>query len=198
LNQSGKQRIVGVVVLLALALVLLPIIFDGQGSYQGAVTSRIPDVPNIPLLEEPIQTRPVVIANTDAININTRNPSAAKAVNEEPAQADQKDNFEVLVSTSEPVFIREAPNLTATGLPAGWSVRLGSFSNSENATNLVQKLRAGGYKAYTRSIQSEEGTLIGVFVGPWIDRPRVNEYQRQLQEQFQLAGIVVRYELEQL
>lgn len=198
MNQSGKQRIVGVVVLLALALVLLPIIFDGQGSYQGAVTSRIPDVPNIPLLEEPIQTRPLVIANTDAININTRNPPAAKAVNEEPAQADQKDNFEVLVSTSEPVFIREAPNLTATGLPAGWSVRLGSFSNSENATNLVQKLRAGGYKAYTRSIQSEEGALIGVFVGPWIDRPRVNEYQRQLQEQFQLAGIVVRYELEQL
>ena len=68
MNQSTKQRIVGTVVLLALALIFLPIIFDGQGSYQGTVISRIPDVPNIPVLEMPIQIRPVVIANTDAIN----------------------------------------------------------------------------------------------------------------------------------
>ena len=77
-------------------------------------------------------------------------------------------------------------------------MRLGSFSNSENATTLVQKLQAAGYKAYTRRIQSEEDVLTGVFVGPWIDRSRINEYQQQLQEQFQLAGIVVRYEVEQL
>jgi DedD protein len=204
LNQSAKQRIVGAVVLLTLALIFLPIIFDGQGSYQGTVTSRIPDVPNIPILEIPIQTRPVVIANTDAINAN--NPAAgdsslattAEAVIEEPAQADQSDDFEVMINASEPVFIREVPNLSATGLPEGWSVRLGSFSNSENATSLVQKLQAAGYKAYTRRVQSEEDVLTRVFVGPWIDTSRINEYQKQLQEQFQLAGIVVRYEVEQL
>lgn len=204
MNQSAKQRIVGAVVLLTLALIFLPIIFDGQGSYQGTVTSRIPDVPNIPILEIPIQTRPMVIANTDAINAN--NPTAgdsslattAEAVIEEPAQADQSDDFEVMINASEPVFIREVPNLSATGLPEGWSVRLGSFSNSENATSLVQKLQAAGYKAYTRRIQSEENVLTRVFVGPWIDTSRINEYQKQLQEQFQLAGIVVRYEVEQL
>ena len=204
MNQSAKQRIVGIVVLLTLALIFLPIIFDGQGSYQGTVISRIPDVPNIPVLEMPIQIRPVVIANTDAINAT--NPAAGdsslatteEAVIEESTQADQNDDFEVMISTSEPVFIREVPNLSATGLPEGWSVRLGSFSNSENATTLVQKLQAAGYKAYTRRIQSEEDVLTGVFVGPWIDRSRINEYQQQLQEQFQLAGIVVRYEVEQL
>lgn len=204
MNQSAKQRIVGAVVLLTLALIFLPIIFDGQGSYQGTVTSRIPDVPNIPILEIPIQTRPVVIANTDAINANnlaagdSSLATTAEAVIEEPAQADQSDDFEVMINTSEPVFIREVPNLSATGLPEGWSVRLGSFSNSENATSLVQKLQAAGYKAYTRRIQSEEDVLTRVFVGPWIDTSRINEYQQQLQEQFQLAGIVVRYEVEQL
>jgi DedD protein len=204
LNQSTKQRIVGTVVLLALALIFLPIIFDGQGSYQGTVISRIPDVPNIPVLEMPIQIRPVVIANTDAINAT--NPATGdsglaitvEAVIQESTQADQNDDFEVTISTSEPVFIREAPNLSATGLPEGWSVRLGSFSNSENATTLVQKLQDAGYKAYTRNIQSTEDVLIGVFVGPWIDRSRLDEYQQQLQEQFELAGIVVRYEVEQL
>jgi cell division septation protein DedD len=32
-------------------------------------------------------------------------------------------------------------------------------------------------------------------VGPWVDRLQVNEYQQELQAQFQLAGIVVPYEI---
>jgi len=31
-----------------------------------------------------------------------------------------------------------------------------------------------------------------------LDRCQVNEYQRELQEEFSLAGLVVRYELERL
>jgi len=52
LNQGTKQRIVGTVVLLTLAFIFLPIVFDGQGSYEPAMTSRIPDrgpaAPNLP------------------------------------------------------------------------------------------------------------------------------------------------------
>ena len=61
MNQGAKQRIVGTVVLLALALIFLPIIFDGQGSYEAPVTSRIPDTPIISILPEPVQSRPVIV-----------------------------------------------------------------------------------------------------------------------------------------
>ena len=47
MNQGAKQRIVGTVALLALALIFLPIIFDGEGSYQVPVSSRIPETPII-------------------------------------------------------------------------------------------------------------------------------------------------------
>ena len=43
LQQNTKQRIVGTVVLLACCLIFLPIVFDGEGSYEPALTSRIPD-----------------------------------------------------------------------------------------------------------------------------------------------------------
>ena len=46
-------------------MIFLPIVFDGEGSYEPALTSRIPDPPQITILPEPKQTRPVIIADSD-------------------------------------------------------------------------------------------------------------------------------------
>lgn len=212
MQQSTKQRIVGTVVLLALALIFLPIIFDGQGSYQTPISSRIPDPPVVPVLAEPIPTRPVIIADSleepeveveAADQEETEQPDSNEAVagvdtgspaiTPDGVGVDEDNGVEVV--TSQPAFSREVPQLGSDGLPEGWSVRLGSFSDSDNAANLLRRLQEAGYRAYTRIIPSDRGDLTGVFVGPWVDRIQVNEYQRELQTQFQLAGIVVPYEL---
>jgi DedD protein len=204
LNQGAKQRIVGTVVLLALALIFLPIIFDGEGSYQAPVSSRIPDTPIISILPEPTQSRPVIIGNVETIE-----PEVAATVSlieevielvEEPSVviATAESVRDVEITESAPVFSREVMQLSDAGLPQGWVVRLGSFSDSENASNLVTRLQDAGYKAYSRVMRSSQEALTGVFVGPWLDRGQVNEYQQKLQEEFSLAGLVVRYELESL
>ena len=56
--------------LLALALIFLPIIFDGQGSYQSPLSSRIPAPPLISILPEPVAARPVIIADTEASEVS--------------------------------------------------------------------------------------------------------------------------------
>ena len=204
MNQGAKQRIVGTAVLLALALIFLPIIFDGEGSYQAPVSSRIPEAPIISILPEPTQSRPVIVGNVDTIE-----PKAPETVSlieevaelvEEPsaAIATQETVNDVEITESGPIFSREVPQLSDAGLPQGWVVRLGSFSDSENASNLVTRLQDAGYKAYSRVMRSSQEALTGVFVGPWLDRGQVNEYQQKLQEEFNLAGLVVRYELERL
>ena len=204
MNQGAKQRIVGTVVLLALALIFLPIIFDGEGSYQAPVSSRIPDTPIISILPEPTQSRPVIIGNVETIE-----PEVAATVSlieevtelvEEPSVviATAESVRDVEITESAPVFSREVMQLSDAGLPQGWVVRLGSFSDSENARNLVTRLQDAGYKAYSRVMRSSQEALTGVFVGPWLDRGQVNEYQQKLQEEFSLVGLVVRYELERL
>lgn len=211
MNQGAKQRIVGTVVLLALALIFLPIVFDGQGSYEVSVSSRIPEAPVISILPEPTQSRPVIAGG--AIG---GDPSAATTVSvgADPVDAveDEAASVEVAAATpatetaapaveiteSQPIFSRAVPELNEAGLPQGWVVRLGSFSDRDNANTLVARLQNAGYKAYLRSLPSNQGALTGVFVGPWLDRALVNEYQRKLQEEFSLAGMVVRYELERL
>lgn len=205
MNQGAKQRIVGTVVLLALALIFLPIIFDGQGSYQVPVSSRIPETPVISLLPEPMPSRPVIVGNVETLEedepevITEESPIEELAESEKaPVVVEQEPASEVEVTESTAVFTREAPQLSDAGLPQGWVVRLGSFSDSENASKLVARLQGAGYKAYSRPMRSDRGALTGVFVGPWLDRGQVNEYQKKLQEEFSLAGLVVRYELESL
>lgn len=203
MNQGAKQRIVGTVVLLALALIFLPIIFDGQGSYQAPVSSRIPATPIISILPEPIQSRPVIVGDVETLEADELEVATTASVIErveEPAVviATEEPVSDVEITESTAIFSREVPQLSDAGLPQGWVVRLGSFSDSENASNLVKRLQDAGYKAYSRSMRSDQGALTGVFVGPWLDRGQVNEYQQKLQEEFSLAGLVVRYELESL
>jgi len=203
LNQGAKQRIVGTAVLLALALIFLPIIFDGEGSYQAPVSSRIPEAPIISILPEPTQSRPIIVGNVETIEPDA---SAAVSLIEEVAELVEEPSVAIATQetvndaeiTDAPIFSREVPQLSDAGLPQGWVVRLGSFSDSENASNLVTRLQDAGYKAYSRVMRSSQEALTGVFVGPWLDRGQVNEYQQKLQEEFNLAGLVVRYELERL
>ena len=205
MKEATKQRIVGTVVLLALGLIFLPIIFDGQGSYQVPVTSRIPDPPAVPILPEPEVERPQILAEREVspdapsnINAEVEPVTDGQAVadgNTDPASEVEQG---VEVVESEPDFERDAPQFAADGLPEGWVVRLGTFANSSNASNLVSRLQDSGYKAYSRNVVNDQGSLTAVFVGPWLQRDQVEQYQRQLQEQFQLSGMIVRYEIEPL
>jgi len=209
LQQNTKQRIVGTVVLLACCLIFLPIVFDGEGSYEPALTSRIPDPPQITILPEPQQTRPVIIADSDVPAVpppetEADQPASAEQISDSDAEiastiAQETTAAGPEVSESVPAYTRQdetLPQLGEDGLPSGWSVRLGLFSHADNAAILLERLQEAGYRAYMREIESDEGLLRGVFVGPWLDRQLSAGYQSSLQEEFQLAGIVVPYEME--
>ena len=209
MQQNTKQRIVGTVVLLACCLIFLPIVFDGEGSYEPALTSRIPDPPQITILPEPQQTRPVIIADSDVPAVpppetEADQPASAEQISDSDAEIASTIAQETAaagpeVSETVPAYTRQdetLPQLGEDGLPSGWSVRLGLFSNADNAAILLERLQEAGYRAYMREIESDEGLLRGVFVGPWLDRQLSAGYQSSLQEEFQLAGIVVPYEME--
>ena len=197
MNQGTKQRIVGTVVLLTLAFIFLPIVFDGQGSYEPAMTSRIPDSPQVSILPEPVQSRPIIIAETER-EAELASPASNDAAGAEVPIAVEAAPESVGVTTSEPVFSREVPQLDRAGLPQAWVVQLASFADVENARNLLARLQSAGYKAYIRSVVGDQGGRSRVLVGPWVVRARADETQTELQAQFQLAGMVVAYELLQL
>ncbi|MFM1897261.1 MAG: hypothetical protein RLZZ385_2335 [Pseudomonadota bacterium] len=218
MNQNTKQRIVGTLVLLAVALIFLPIIFDGEGSYQRPVSSRIPEPPVIAPMAQANPSRPIlenppppvaapledvvpddvvdgVVIEPDIVSLDNDvaaapEPAAARLAVEDPVEP---------TATVEPAGVAEPVlQLDAQGLPQGWSVRLGSFSDGRNAQALLQRLLDKGYKAYTRQIVTQQGELTAVFVGPQLDRGAVDELRARLRDEFQLNGMVVRFEVESL
>ncbi|MEX0901744.1 MAG: SPOR domain-containing protein [Pseudohongiellaceae bacterium] len=206
MNQGTKQRVVGSIVLVAIAMIFLPVFLDGEGSYTPTLSSRIPEPPVIPLMPDPVQERSVF----------TPEPAASRTMQEIPVATDQTDNSigdaiatgepgtgtnspadNVTVPTNDVPEITDEPQLDAAGLPVGWSVRLGSFSSATNAANLLQRLTDSGYKAYTRELTGNQDTLTAVYVGPRIDRTAIEELKSRLLEEFQLNGMVVRFEVDQ-
>ncbi len=215
MDQNTKQRIVGSLVIVAAAGILLSALFDGQGSYDLPLESRIPQPVAFPKPPSIVPDRPVVIADTDAIRLDTSSttPLQIEAPIVEPAvtaggtAAIASDSSAISASVNEQPPVAtvtvataqiEPPKLDSVGLPEGWSVRLGSFSSQANARSLVERLQERGHRAYTRAVTSDQGTLTAVFVGPGVDRAAVQQLQRQLFDEFQLSGIVVRYEIEEL
>ena len=176
---NKKQRIVGTIVLMALVGVLFPVIFDGGDTFQAELESRIPPEPQFSLLPEPNPTRPVIIADADT-------DSGA-----EEGQSEISENDGQIISQSE----EDEADLDLSPMLSGWSIRLGSFAEKQNAINLVERLHESEYKAYTREFNNSAGELVSVFVGPWIDKSIAEDYLSELEDKFRLAGDIVRYEV---
>lgn len=77
---------------------------------------------------------------------------------------------------------------TVVSSPAGWVVQLGSFKYQKNVQQLVDELTNAGYIVYTRPIETSAGTLTKVFVGPELDKRKLEDSLSHLQEITKLKG----------
>ncbi len=193
-----KQRLVGALVLLALAVLLLPLLFSGQGRIPDA---RITDIPEAPFVraEPAVETPPELGTEQNRIDQifgladgrvdNSRAPLPARdSGGEEPAGDSAASD-----SDSGPDVAEFA--VDDSGEVEAWSVQLGSFRNGDNARRLLERLRDSGYQAYTReSVLSDGSALVQVMVGPGDDIEQMRTLRTELAEAFDVAPLVVRFQ----
>jgi DedD protein len=199
LSIGRKRRVVGTIVLLALALIILPQLFDGEGSYQPQVQSRIPERPIITLLPEPQQVRPVMVgesqspsANAEAENIELTESAVSNNASD-PAEVNSAASVTNLSTDTD-----SRPTLNAAGLPDGWVVQLGTFGDLDNASKLLTDLLAKGYKAYERRSLRDEREMSTILVGPVIVRAEAERLLAELATALDLKPLIKRYEREVL
>ncbi len=87
-------------------------------------------------------------------------------------------------------------SLDANGLPIGWSLQVGSFSQLENATTFKQRLRDTGFSTYVTEAEIGTGTSYRVMVGPMLHRGKLEELSDQIETSFDVKGRIVRYRVE--
>ncbi len=203
-DKGLMQRIVGALVLVALAVIFVPMLFNREDANQQIAVDApaMPEAPAAPAIEmQPVEVpEPEVEPIPEKFEIIEEGPVA-----EPDAPAAPIDPAPVLVepeSESEPATVQMQPatreatkekRLDTANLPVSWSVQLASLSNRENAEKLQKTLRSQGYNAYIRTADG----MNRVFVGPLVERAEANRLRDQLQRQQKLDGFVVRFKPEQ-
>ncbi|MEE5079447.1 SPOR domain-containing protein [Pseudomonas alliivorans] len=218
LDNVFKQRMVGALVLIALAVIFLPMLFTRQDESH-PVQVDAPAAPQAPARQQ-VQVEPVTVPepqalpqepvpDEDDVAVSNQPPSmpiapapapaaqapaatAPPAVKPAPAPKSAPAPATPAAPTA-PAVAKAAPSgVDANGLSVSWSVQLASMSNRANADNLQKTLRTQGYNAYIRTADG----VNRVFVGPLIERAEADRLRDQLDKQQKLKGIVVRFQPE--
>jgi DedD protein len=200
LDKVLKQRMVGALVLVALAVIFLPMLLSREDEMRRVVVDA-PAMPQAPAAAE-IIVEPAEVVEPEAL---PQEPVPVEEVEpqvvEVPEQPKPTPPPAVQSSKPESAKTEQAASATpakpdarldANSLPISWSVQLASLSSRGGAENLQKTLRSQGYNAYIRTFDG----MNRVFVGPLIERAEAERLRDQLNRQHKLSGFVVRFQPE--
>lgn len=197
MNFGLKQRLVGAVVLIALAVIFLPMLLPGNSdSTMPLFSSNVPQPPNTRFepIEIPLQVPPPAPQAEVAV-IDT--PQAGDAASDEPPQEAPSVAPVSAVTPTPPSALPPKPSPSTTPPVAprapgeAWAVQLGSFSSSVNALALQEKARKAGFTAYVEKLKVGAGTSYRVRIGPESSRARADALRERVQEKLKMQGMVV-------
>ena len=203
LDKVYKQRMVGALVLVALAVIFLPMLFSREDE-QRQIQVDAPAAPQMPVMPE-VKVEPVPVPEPQVIAQEPA-PPEQEAVVQQPSAPVVPQVVKPVVAAPKPPAVTpaqavaQAPakldttqkRLDPNGLPISWSVQLVSLSNRASADSLQKTLRNQGYNAYVRS----SGGMNRVFVGPLLERAEADRLRDLLGKQQNLKGFVVRFQPE--
>lgn len=197
MSATFKHRLLGTSILLMLAIIFLPDLLDGQKQVVKDDFKVIPERPEFQGVQQ--------VVPFDEANLQQAAASAIPAEDDEPPLDQQPTTAatelpsqrfasvtvgaegETITNNTSPVASPARVASTPELNQAAWVVRVGSFSNSQNANALVTKLRQEGFATFTRNITNSNGqALTSVFVGPEIRREKLEQGLPKLRE---LTGV---------
>lgn len=175
MDQGIKRKLVGAGVLVAFALVVLPQLSPsaGDASY---LSQSIPVEENIPDMNMPLPKSLSIVSST---------PQSVQSIKPESIPLeDMRVDDEILKLKGF-----EKPVLDESGQAIVWHIQVGSFAKAKNALDLRDKLRKGGYMAFSQP--SQNGEYVRVFVGPSTQKQQLEAQMLAIKRTFNLQGQLV-------
>ncbi|MGB0899056.1 MAG: SPOR domain-containing protein [Psychrobium sp.] len=193
MSDQIKNRVVGAVVLFALAIIFLPKIFDGEKESQRQAFVKIPtkpthqqpDVSKIELSTPPVDITPngkVVFEKSSG------DKSVVKSVKDAANDVGPDDAF----NKSVPKQVTKSV-VTKVIKAKGWVIRMGSFGNPSNVNTLLKNLRKKGFTAYSVPAVPRSGVTNKVYIGPELDKKKLQSLQPKLKKAFKESGVIEKY-----
>lgn len=190
-----KQRLVGFVVLGALAIVFWPIVF---------VSPEPDEELMLPVFEMPERPSLVMSARREPILERvdrSRLPVIERAEIPEEATVDTIANdpqVDLIAADNEPngqVSSRQRAEFDEQGLPVSWELQVATVSAQQRAEEIAEQLRKKGHKAYVSPVTIRSQRLYRVRIGPNLQRQRLIDIQADIDAYFGVESKIIRFEV---
>jgi DedD protein len=206
MREGAKKRLVGAVVIFALAVIFVPMLFEDDSHVpQPPLPVVMPDEPEV---DERFRTESFLTApepylgggeqkdeswpDTQALSAPAGDeeldpiyePTFDEPRLDEPAPA--------IATPQQPVEPAPPPPMRADdGMPA-WVTQVASLGTSEGAQQLVDKLRGEGFSAFVEPAEVRGRLYYRVRVGPEVDRANAEKTAARLRQTYKDA-LIQRY-----
>lgn len=206
-----QNRLAGAIVLVAVGVIVLPALLDGDKKYNENEFAAIPIIPK-PGDEEDIEAiAPIVSTTTTASS-----EGASEAMLSEAITQQQNEQVETQPSTTtpapsvvEPVKPEPKPEPKVEPKPQpkpepkpepkpqpqgkAFVVQVIALNNANKVEEIVAKLRLSGYQVYTVPAKPVNNKLTRIYVGPEASRQRLEAALPELNKITGTKGIIQSY-----
>ena len=174
MNEQTRHRLTGSLFLLAIAIIFLPMLFDGDG-VAGVQLEPI-ETDYVPPMVQPFDE---VVPDSDVV----------ERVAELRAEVDEQGFHRGTgARLGEPVLSVPGDATEA------WAVQLASFSDQDNAREFRDRLRADGYEAFEASYKPAAGGVMHrVAVGPLLNSSRAELLREELATRYETEARIMAF-----
>ncbi len=217
-----KHRIVGALILIILSVVVVPMILSGpKPAANLPVTDAAAKNPDTkvfiskitpiggatPVLKRESERSPGVTQTapkpaTQPKSAPTPKPTGKTATAKLVAKATKQTPESVVEKTdrqnTKPVDQRTATTESITkpytkSIERGWIVRIGTFSEPENATRIMSSLKALGFEPSSERVKTGRGVFTRVWVGPYAQRVEAGRARSRIQRSTGEKGLIAAF-----
>ncbi|MGI9203028.1 MAG: SPOR domain-containing protein [Woeseiaceae bacterium] len=195
-DRALKERIIGAVVLVFVAVLVVPIFLDGPPDDQETISTSV----TLPGQNDAGRQQQTIVLNRDRSEPVPATRAESTLAAESPPVAATESLPQAEIQQEEAPTVADTPipepepeelpanipetdtpvQATATSATGMWAVQLGSFSNQQNAEKLAASLRDQGYAAFLSQLERGGAALHRVRIGPQKDRAGAEQIATQL------------------
>ena len=196
MDSALKQRLLGAVVLIALAIIFVPMFFSGSGPKQESATVNL-EIPPAP--DREFETRVLAVdaaggtpapvpARTSEPVVAVEAPAPAR-VEAQPIPAAPAPATTAPSAAVEKATVAQAtPAAAVVPVPAGeaasgkFFVHLGVYASAKNAEDLVTTLKRSGFTAFSEAADFQGKPAQRVRVGPYSGRAEAEAARMRIRQ----------------
>jgi DedD protein len=206
LSTPFQNRLVGTMIVAAVAIIFLPDLLDGDKKTYQEEFDKIPNAPKVDFKPQDQKFPHDKITSlskeeiVDELALDDENSAIESNDKLDSTTSDKSKHIETLKNDKTLASVKsDDKNEPVKRMPEkaspqqAWAIQLGSFRHKKNVEELINKLESAGYTAFTKPIKTKNGKLTKVFVGPELIKSSLEKKIPALKTLTNVQGKVARF-----